>query len=302
VKVGVLIPAGDTDGPGGLPSFDDALAFARAAESGGLDSAWLADHFFYRDADGAVFGLHEAWTWLAGIAAGTTRLELGHLVVCTSFRPPALTAKMAVTLDAISNGRFILGLGCGWHEAEYDAMGLPFDHRVGRFEEALAIIAGLLRGEEVTLHGQWYEAERAVMAPRPARRIPILVAARRDRMLDLTARHADAWNTAWYGAPDDRLATMLEAFEAALAGAGRSRADCEVTVGINVRDDDQPPPPEPDPKALGGSVEELADVLARYEELGVAHVMAVLEPMTIPSVERLAKAVALQRSRRPASG
>src|SRR4029079_9280111 len=134
----------------------------------------------------------------------TSRIELGHLVVCTSFRPPVLTAKLAVTLDEISGGRFTLGLGCGWHEAEYQAMGLPFDHRVGRFEEALTIILGLLRGEEVTFNGQWYEADRGVAVPAPRRRIPLLIAAKGDRMLDLTARHADAWNTAWFGEPDDR--------------------------------------------------------------------------------------------------
>jgi len=291
------MPAGDTDGPDGMPSFDEALAFGRAIEDGGLDSGWLADHFFYRDAEGRAFGLQEAWTWLAGIAAGTSRIQLGHLVVCTSFRPPAMTAKLAVSLDAISQGRFTLGLGCGWHEAEYKAMDLPFDHRVGRFEEALEIITRLLRGEDLTFHGEWYQVEGAVLAPKPSHEIPILVAARRDRMLDLTARHADAWNTAWYGAPDERLTAQLEAFDAALANAGRSRADCQVTVGVNIRDDDQPAPPEPDPRAIGGSIGELADVLRRYEDLGVAHVMAVLEPMTIRSVERLADAVHRWRGR-----
>lgn len=291
------MPVGDTDGPDGMPTFAEALAFARALEAGGLDSGWLADHFFHRDTSGQVAGLHEAWTWLAGIAAGTSRIELGHLVLCTSFRPPALTAKLAVTLDSISNGRFVLGLGCGWHEAEFQAMGLPFDHRVGRFEEALAIIASLLRGDEVTVHGQWYDADAAVLAPKPTRHIPILVAARRDRMLDLAARHADAWNTAWYGAPDDRLAAQVQAFDSALAAAGRTRDDCQVTVGINVRDDDQPAPSEPDQRALAGSIDDLAATLRRYEDLGVAHVMAVLEPMTVRSVERLAEAVHRWRGR-----
>ena len=282
-----------------MPTFADAVAFARAAEDGGLDSVWLADHFFYRDREGQVFGMQEAWTWLAGIAAATSRVELGHLVSCTSFRPPAVTAKLAVTLDAIAPRRFTLGLGCGWHEAEYQAMGLPFDHRVGRFEEALTIITGLLRGEEVTFHGQWYEAERAVLAPAPVTwpRIPLLIAATRDRMLDLTARHADAWNTAWFGEPDERLATRMAAFDKALATAGRTREQCAVTIGINIRDDDQPPPPEPDAKAFGGSVEELAGLLRRYEDLGAAHLMAVLEPMTIRSSERLAEAVHRWRGR-----
>lgn len=294
-----MLPISDSDGPSGLPSFAEAAAVARAVEDGGLDSAWLADHFLYRADDGRLSGLHEAWTWLAGIAAVTRRITLGHLVVCTSFRPPALTAKLAVTLDAISNGRFVLGLGCGWHEPEYDAMGLPFDHRVGRFEEALGIITRLLAGEEVTHHGRFYDVERSALAPKPDRPIPILVAARRDRMLRLTAEHADLWNTAWFGAPNDRLAEQLAAFDAALAAAGRSRADVQPTVGISVRDPDQPPVPEPDDHAFDGSLEELAAVLAAYADLGVTHLMVGLEPLSVRSVERLAEAVRGQRAVSP---
>jgi len=290
-----MLPLGDTDGPDGMPSFADVAGFARAVEDGGLDSAWLADHFFYRDDDGTTYGIHEAWTWLAGVAAVTHRIQLGHLVACTSFRSPALTAKLAVTLDAVSNGRFVLGLGCGWHEPEYQAMGLPFDHRVGRFEEALEIITRMLDGEQVTFSGRWYQAEAAVLAPKPTRHIPILVAARRDRMLALTAAHADLWNTAWYGLPSDRLMTTLAAFDAALADAGRTRDDVQPTAGITIRDPDQPPVPEPEVHALAGTVEDLARAFDAYAALGFEHLMVGLEPMTIRSVERLAEAARLHR-------
>jgi alkanesulfonate monooxygenase SsuD/methylene tetrahydromethanopterin reductase-like flavin-dependent oxidoreductase (luciferase family) len=295
MQIGVMLPIGDTDGPDGMPSFAEVAAFARAVEDGGLDSAWLADHFFYRAAEGQTYGIHEAWSWLAGVAAVTQRIQLGQLVVCTSFRPPALTAKMAVTLDAVSNGRFVLGLGCGWHEPEYQAMGIPFDHRVGRFEEALEIITRLLDGEEVTYPGRWYQAEAAVLAPKAKRHIPILIAARRDRMLALTAAKADLWNTAWYGPPDDRLGAQLAAFDAALAQAGRTRGDVQPTVGVDIRDPEQPPVPEPNERALAGSVDELARTFDAYAALGVQHLMVGLEPMTIRSVERLAEAVRLFR-------
>jgi alkanesulfonate monooxygenase SsuD/methylene tetrahydromethanopterin reductase-like flavin-dependent oxidoreductase (luciferase family) len=295
MQIGVMLPLGDTDGPNGMPSFADVAGFARAVEDGGLDSAWLADHFFYRDGDGTTYGIHEAWTWLAGVAAVTERIQLGHLVACTSFRSPALTAKLAVTLDAISNGRFVLGLGCGWHEPEYQAMGLPFDHRVGRFEEALEIITRMLDGEQVTFAGQWYQAEAAVLAPKPTRHIPILVAARRDRMLALTAARADLWNTAWYGLPSDRLMTTLAAFDAALADAGRTRDDVQLTAGITIRDPEQPPVPEPEGNALAGTVENLARTFDAYAALGFEHLMVGLEPMTIRSVERLAEAARLHR-------
>src|SRR3954447_13174229 len=296
MQIGVMLPLGDSDGPGGMPSFAEVTAFARAAEDGALDSAWLADPFFYRDNEGKTYGVHEAWTWLAGVAAVTERIQLGHLVACTSFRSPALTAKMAVTLDTVSNGRFVLGLGCGWHEPEYQAMGIPFDHRVGRFEEALEIISRMLDGEQVTFSGRWYQAEAAVLAPTPERHIPILVAARRDRMLALTAARADMWNTAWYGAPDDRLRTTLAAFDAALAEAGRTRADVEVTVGIDLRDPEQPAAPEPEDHALAGSVAELARTFDAYAALGVQHLMVRLDPMTVRSVDRLAEAVRLFRA------
>jgi alkanesulfonate monooxygenase SsuD/methylene tetrahydromethanopterin reductase-like flavin-dependent oxidoreductase (luciferase family) len=296
MKVGVMLPIGETDGPDGAPTWADITAVARAAEDGGLDSVWLADHFLYRDADGQEFGLHEAWTELAGVAAVTDRVEVGTLVVCTSFRNPVHLAKMAATLDVVSEGRLILGLGCGWHEPEYQAMGLPFDHLVGRFEEALTIIRGLLAGERVTLEGRYHRADGAILLPPPGRRIPILVAARKERMLALTAKHADAWNTAWYGAPDERLRTRLAGFDAALAAAGRTRDDVVPTVGIDVRDVDQPPVPEPNPHAIAGSVEELAAVLRAYRDLRFGHVMVGLEPISVRSVERLAEAVTLARA------
>jgi probable F420-dependent oxidoreductase len=290
MQIGIMLPVGDTDGPARVPSFADVVAVARAAEDAGLDSAWLADHLFYRDADAKVWGLHEAWTVLAGVAAVTERIQLGTLVLCTSFRNPVLTAKMAATLDVVSRGRLILGLGCGWHEPEYDAMGLPFDHRVGRFEEALGIITGLLDGQTVTSHGQFSDADGAVLAPPPDRHIPILIAAKRERMLALTARHADLWNTAWYGLPDVRLATQLAAFDAALDAAGRPRKAVMQTVGINVRDPDQPPVPEPNPRAIAGTVDDLARAIEAYAGLGVGQLIVGLEPISVRSVERLAEA------------
>jgi alkanesulfonate monooxygenase SsuD/methylene tetrahydromethanopterin reductase-like flavin-dependent oxidoreductase (luciferase family) len=295
MKVGVLIPLSDGDGSAGAPSFAEAVAFARAAEDGGLDSAWLADHLFYRDPAGAVSGLHEAWTWLAGVAAATSRIELGHLVACTSFRPPALTAKLAATLDVIAKGRFILGLGCGWHEPEYRALGVPFDHRVGRFEEALGVIKRLLAGETVTFHGRFYDLDEAVIAPAPARTIPLLIAARRDRMLRIAAREAALWNTAWYAAPDERLRDELAAFDRAMEVEGRPAGAVTRTVGVDVRDPDQPVA-EPDDRAFAGSVDDLARLLEAYQKLGIGHLMVGLEPRTVRSVERLAEAVRVLRA------
>src|SRR3954466_11210255 len=109
---------------------------ARAAEEVGFDSIWVGDHLLYEQPER---GPWEAWTLLSALAAVTERVELGPLVACTGFHPPGLIAKMAATIDEVSGGRLVLGLGAGSNEPEYRAFGIPFDHRVSRFEESFAI-------------------------------------------------------------------------------------------------------------------------------------------------------------------
>ena len=143
---------------------------------------------------------------------------------------------MAATADEVAGGRLILGLGCGWYETEYDAFGYPFDHRVGRFEEALRIIVPLTRGERVTLRGQWTSMDDAVLLPPPRRTtLPILVAAKGERMLRLTARHADQWQTAWFGLPDERWTERHDGLLEACRAEKRDPATIELTVGVDVR-------------------------------------------------------------------
>ena len=287
------MPAAASDSDGGRPSWSAIRSFARAAEAHGLDSVWMFDHFFYEPSSGPIDGQLEAWTVVSALAAVTERVEIGTLVLCSSFRSPSLVAKMAVTADEISGGRLILGLGAGWHDAEYDAFGFPKDHRVDRFEEALQVVVPLVRGETVTFDGAYVTARDAVLEPTPSRRIPVLVAAFGPRMLRLTARHADAWNTAWFGAPDDRLRERLEALDAALAAEGRDPATVERTVGIEIRDPELVPPAEEDgeDRAFEGSVDELAEAIGAYEALGIGHLIVVLQPMTEASLERLALAL-----------
>ena len=141
MRIGVTLPLAQDDTAAGLvPTFDETVAFARHAEASDLDSIWVFDHLLFRDPDEPDGGIREAWTTKSALAVVVPRVELGSLVMCASFRNPALTAKMAATLDDLSGGRVILGLGSGWHEPEYEAFGYPFDHRVGRFaEESLAL-------------------------------------------------------------------------------------------------------------------------------------------------------------------
>lgn len=296
MKVGTMLAVGDSDWASGPPKRRDFLDFARATEAAGLDSIWVADHLIYRDAEGGEHGIHESWTLLSAVAAVTERIELGTLVLCLTFRDPGVTAKMAATLDLISEGRLILGLGAGWHDPEYEAFGMPTDHRVGRFEEGLEIITRLLRGERVTYDGTWHQTTGAVLLPAPTRRIPILIAAKGPRMLGLTARWADAWNTAWYGAPSERLTTFLAALDDALEAAGRPSDELTRTVGIDVVDRDQPTGPDVSPRALAGDMDELVAALRAYADLGIGHLMVGLEPMTARSVERLGEAVRRARA------
>src|SRR6185312_15252700 len=113
---------------------------AQRAEAAGFDSLWLFDHLLYREPNEPTIGIWECWTFLSALAEATTTVEIGTLVACTAFRNPAVLAKMAVTLDEVSNSRLTLGIGAGWNQAEFEAFGIPFDHRVDRFEEALKII------------------------------------------------------------------------------------------------------------------------------------------------------------------
>jgi alkanesulfonate monooxygenase SsuD/methylene tetrahydromethanopterin reductase-like flavin-dependent oxidoreductase (luciferase family) len=145
MKLGITLGIEEGSLQGRTPTFRDIQAMAQAAEQAGFDSLWVADHLIYRFPSREEEGTWEAFTMLSALAAVTKTIALGPLVACTSFRSPALLAKMADTLDEISGGRFILGLGAGWHQPEYEAFGYPFDHLASRFEEALQVIVPLLR-------------------------------------------------------------------------------------------------------------------------------------------------------------
>src|SRR4051812_12310629 len=144
MRVGVIMPIAEGDATG-APSYAAIRALARQAEAAGFDSIWVYDHLLFRFPEQPTGGIWEAWTLLAALAEATERVELGTIVLCVPFRNPAVLAKMADTLEEISGGRLILGLGAGWHQPEFDAFGIPFDHKVDRFEEALQIITSLLR-------------------------------------------------------------------------------------------------------------------------------------------------------------
>ncbi|MGH2467353.1 MAG: LLM class flavin-dependent oxidoreductase [Candidatus Limnocylindrales bacterium] len=290
MRVGLVMPLGD-DGTGRIPAYGEVRALARQAEEAGFDSIWVFDHLFFRTAGGVAEGINEGWTVLAGLADATEGVGLGTLVLCTAFRNPALIAKQAATLDEMSGGRLTLGLGTGWHEPEFRAFGYPFDHRASRFAEAFAIIRGLLRDGRVDFHGRFHEASGCELLPRPVRAdLPLLVAARGARMLRLAAREADAWNAAWFGLPDERLAARVADLRAACHEVGRDPATIERTVGLTIRFPDLLPAGAPPgtSAALGGTGADLAAGLRAHAEAGASEVICSLDPATPAALDRLA--------------
>ena len=175
------------------------------AEDVGFDSVWVTDHLLFRFPPRDDQGLWECWSLLSALGAVTNRVEIGPLVSCTSYRNPALLAKIADTVDEISDGRLILGLGAGWHEPEYKSFGYPFDHRISRFEEALTIIHGLLRNGAIDFDGKYYQARDCELRPRGPRKNgpPILIGSTGERMLGLVAKYADHWNAWGRNNPDE---------------------------------------------------------------------------------------------------
>lgn len=284
MKIGVVLPMAEDPKTGDAPSYREIRALARQAEALGVDSVWLYDHLLYRFPERPVFDIWECWTLLCAVAEATERVELGTIVLCTAFRNPAVLAKMAATLDEVSGGRLILGLGAGWHQPEFDAFGIPFDHKAGRFAEALAIIAGLLKEGRVDFRGEYYSAPDCELRPRGPRpgALPILVAAKGERMLRLTAEHAGSWNSAWFGRPTNFLPRRAD-LEAACAAVGRDPRTLETTAGVMVAFPDlgevEIPADNPD-RVLAGTPEEIAAGLREYDALGVGHVICVVTPTT----------------------
>lgn len=295
MKIGVMLSMVEGSFEGRTPTFQDLQTMAQAAEQSGLDSLWLADHLIYRFPELEEFALWETFTMLSALAAVTTRVEIGTMVACTSFRPPALLAKMADTIDEISSGRFTLGLGAGWHQPEYEAFGYPFDHLASRFEEALQIIVPLLREGHVDFQGKYYQVNNCVLRPRGPSKggPPILIGAKQPRMLQLVARYADAWNTAWHTDPavaQQRYAPL----QAACEEVGRDPATITLTAGILVRL--QPGEDGKEERAITGSPEEIARRLHDFAGIGVAHLIVNLEPLTVATIEQLAHIVELVRA------
>jgi alkanesulfonate monooxygenase SsuD/methylene tetrahydromethanopterin reductase-like flavin-dependent oxidoreductase (luciferase family) len=286
LKVGVQLPEVEYE-----PRWADLASMARVGEDIGLDSVWVGDHYLYRDEAGAR-GPWEAWTQLAAIAAVTSRVEIGPLVAATSFHQPGVLAKMAATVDEISGGRLVLGLGAGWNATEYAAFGFPFDQRISRFEEAFTIIRTLLREGHIDFEGRYYSLRDCEILPRGPRPEgpPLLIGSSGPRMLRITMPHAQAWN-AWfltYGNRAEGLAEQRELVDAACRDVGRDPAGIERTVAAFVRLPGAQRQRVVEAPAIEGAPEEVAAVLRDFAAEGIGHVQLVIDPITPAGVESLA--------------
>ena len=297
LRVGVQLPEVEYEA-----SWWQLREMARTAEAIGLDSVWLGDHLLYRYEDSPSRGPWEAWTVLSAIAAVTERVQIGPLVACTSFHNPAMLAKKAATLDEISGGRLILGLGAGWNETEYRAFGFPYDHRVSRFEEAFTIIRTLLRDGRCDFEGRYYQVRDLELLPRgPRPEGPLLmVGSDGERMLAITLPHVQAWNCwfAWFDNDVGRYPALRDRIDAACRTAGREPTEVERTAALFVAFPDavgrsMGDQSAPETRPLPSEPRLLAGALRGFADEGVGHVQLVLDPITAESIARLEPVLAL---------
>ncbi|CAN5680586.1 LLM class F420-dependent oxidoreductase [soil metagenome] len=300
LRIGLQLPEAER-----AVRWPEIVAMAQLAEELGFDSLWVGDHLLYRVPGIAPKAPWEAWSMLAALAAATGRISLGPLVASTSFHAPAMLAKKALTIDEISGGRLILGLGAGWNEGEYRAFGFPFDHRVSRFVEAFTIIRTLLREGQVDFHGTWYQVEDCLLLPEPISPggPPLMVGSIGERMLRATLPHVDAWNI-WYadfqndplqfGVANTRVTRLCEELGRDPTSVSRTAA---VLVGVagatgraSLYETGATSP------ALTGSTEELAAGLRSFADQGAGHLQVVLDPISIESIHEIAPAITLAKS------
>jgi len=292
LSVGVQLPEVERD-----VRWPEVVAMARAAEEVGFDSIWLGDHLLYRGDGRPERGPWDAWTTLAALAASTERVRLGPRVACSAIHPPGMLARMAVSIDEVSGGRFVLGIGAGWNRTEFEAFGIAFGERASRFEEAFEIVRRLLGGERVTFDGRFSSVEDAILLPEPRRRVPLMVGSNGDRVLRAALPHVDAWNTwyADYGNTPDGLRTLNERVTGLAEVAGRassdvSRSACALVV---IDRDAGERPIDRGVVPLEGPAARVADGIRALAEAGADEAILVLSPITERSIRSMGEVLAV---------
>lgn len=296
IEIGLVLPMGDSFVDGTTVRWTEIRDLAIGAERIGFDTVWTADELLWRSNDGAAQGWWECVAMTGAVAAATSRVKVGTWVLSALHRNPAITAKAVETLDEVSGGRFVLGLGSGHAGRQAHAFGLPEDHVVGRFEEALEIIVPLLRRGRADFEGTFHAArdlEHRPVGPRPGR-IPIMMGAKGPKMLQLAVRHADIWS--WYVEERSDLTEFgprLAALLAACDTAGRDPATIGRSAGIVV----EPTPVTGAADVLGvpvrGASEEIADAFRTFGAAGFTQLELILWPPTLAALEAMAPVIEL---------
>ena len=293
------------------PDWPTILHLAQLAEEIGFDNLWLVDHFQIRadpvniqmgrapmppPLDGQEVGVMDCWTLMAALAATTKRVTIGPLVSCMSYRNPAVLAKIAATVDAISGGRVILGIGAGDFEEEHAQFGARWDHRIGRFEEGLQILVPLLRTGHVDFAGEYYTAANCTLSPPPARPggPPILIGAlgHGPRMLRLVAQYADSWNA--FIAPGESNPSVVPAYHQMLDTAcrtyGRDPATLKRTMTVGVTFGDRT---IWGATPITGTARQIADTFLAFHDAGIDQLSVFLNPMTEEGITQMAEVIHL---------
>jgi probable F420-dependent oxidoreductase len=291
LRVGVQLPEVERE-----VRWPELVSMARAAEEVGFDSIWLGDHLLYRGDGRPERGPWDSWTTLSALAASTERVRLGPLVACAAFHPPGILARMAASIDEVSGGRFVLGIGAGWNRAEFDAFGIDYSERASRFEEAFEVIRRLLAGERVTAHGRFHRVEDSVLLPPPARRVPMMIGSNGDRLLRAALPHVDAWNTWWddYGNTPEGFAELNGRVSGRAREVGRDPAEvlrsaCALVV-LDREDGERPIPDTVSP--IEGPTSAIARRLRELADAGADEAILVVSPITERSIRELGEALA----------
>ena len=295
-EIGLVLPMGDVFADDPAARWVDIRALALRAEEIGFDVVWTVDELLWLAPDRDPRGFWECVAMTGAVAAATSRIKVGTWILSALHRNPGITAKAVETIDEISGGRFVFGLGSGHAGRQAHAFGLPEDHVYGRFEEAVQIIVPLLRQGRADFEGTFHAArdlEQRPIGPRPGR-IPIMIGAKGPKMLRLAALHADIWS--WYVEERSDLVEFgprLTAFEAACVDAGRDPATVGKSAGIVV----EPTSITGSEAVLGtpvrGSAEEIADALRAFGAAGFTNIELLLWPPTLAALDAMASVIEL---------
>lgn len=291
IEIGLVLPMGDSFVDGSTARWTDIRDLARRAEEVGFDAVWTADELLWRPEEGEPQGWWEGVAMTAAVAAATSRVKIGIWVMSALHRNPGITAKAVETIDEISGGRFVFGLGSGHAGGQAHAFGLPEDHVYGRFEEAVEIIVPLLRQGRADFEGAFHAArdlEQRPRGPRPGR-IPIMIGASGPKMLRLAARHADIWS--WYVQERSDLVEFgprLSALEAACGEVGRDPATIGKSAGVVVEPTSFSGSEAVFGLPIRGTAREIADACRAFGTAGYTNLELLVWPPTLAAIDALA--------------